>query len=267
MIIKTMRIKDICIDAGTQSRVSMDESVVQEYYEFLSNHEDDLPPVTVFFDGVEYFLADGFHRVMAYQRDGREFIDSQIKTGTLRDAIKFSLAANSTHGLKRSYADKRKSVTTALDDPEWSQLNAREISRLCDVSHTLVNEIIAERNGTPKKAKPTKLKNVIEAPLKEQPKTEEIPQPKLEALPDNDMVQEVLAENEQLKDRLAVAAMDATEEEKELAQETIEELRTTVKNLTLELDAVKKSRDQFQRECAELKKQVKMYQNQLKKAA
>jgi FtsZ-binding cell division protein ZapB len=267
MIIKTLPIKDICTDAGTQSRVSLDESVVQEYYEYLTSHEEDLPPVTVFFDGLEYFLADGFHRIMAYQRDGREFIDANLKGGTLRDAVKFSLGANSTHGLKRSYADKRKSVATALDDPEWSQLNAREIARMCDVSHTLVNEIIAERNGTPKKAKPVKLKNVVEAPLEEQPTKDGLPPAKVETFPENDMVQEVLAENEQLKDRLAVAAMDATEEEKELAQETIEELRTTVKNLNLELDAVKKSRDQFQRECAELKKQVKMYQNQLKKAA
>ena len=266
MIIKTLPIKDICIDAGTQSRVSLDESVVQEYYEYLSSHEDDLPPVTVFFDGLEYFLADGFHRIMAYQRDGREFIDSHLKGGTLRDAIKFSLGANSTHGLKRSYVDKRKSVTTALDDREWGSLPAREIARMCDVSHTLVSDMIAERKGTPKKAKPVKLKNVIEAPLEEPPVKEEPPL-KLAVLPEDDMVQEVLAENEQLKDRLAVAAMDATEEEKELAQETIEELRATVKNLTLELDAVKRSRDQFQRECAELKKQVKMYQNQLKKAA
>jgi FtsZ-binding cell division protein ZapB len=79
------------------------------------------------------------------------------------------------------------------------------------------------------------------------------------------MVQEVVAENEQLKDRLAVAAMDATDEEKQLAKETIDELRAIVKNLNVELEAVKKSRDQYQRECTELKKQVKMYQNQLKK--
>jgi len=138
---------------------------------------------------------------------------------------------------------------------------------MCDVSHTFVNNVIAERSGAPKKDKPVKLKNVVEAPLKEQPTKDDLPPAKVETFPENDMVQEVLAENEQLKGRLAVAAMDATDEEKELAQETIEELRTTVKNLTLELDAVKRSRDQFQRECAELKKQVKMYQNQLKKAA
>ncbi len=266
MIIKTLPIKDIRTDAGTQSRVRLEEWLVQEYYEFLTSQDKDLPPVTVFFDGLEYFLGEGFHRVMAYQRDGREYIDADLRHGTKRDAIKFSLSANSTHGLRRTNADKRKSVTTALDDREWGSLPAREIARMCDVSHTLVSDMIAERKGIPKKAKPVKLKNVIEAPLAEPPVKEEPPL-KLAVLPEDDMVQEVLAENEQLKDRLAVAAMDATEEEKELAQETIEELRATVKNLTLELDAVKRSRDQFQRECAELKKQVKMYQNQLKKAA
>jgi len=139
MIIKTLPIKDIRTDAGTQSRVRLEEWLVQEYYEFLTSQDKDLPPVTVFFDGLEYFLGEGFHRVMAYQRDGREYIDADLRHGTKRDAIKFSLSANSTHGLRRTNADKRKSVTTALDDREWGSLPAREIARMCDVSHTLEN--------------------------------------------------------------------------------------------------------------------------------
>ena len=85
--------------------------------------------------------------------------------------------------------------------------------------------------------------------------------------PDDDMVQELVAENERLQDRLAVSAMDATEDEKAMAQETIDELRQQVKNLTIELEAVKKSRDQYQMECSQLRKQVGMYQRQLKKVS
>jgi len=224
-------------------------------------------PVEITFDGLKYYLTDGFHRVMAHTRATRDYIEANVTPGTLEDAIRRSLSANAKHGLPRSNADRRKSVNMALDHEKWGKLSAREIAKMCVVSHTFVNNVISERSGKPKKDKPVKLKNVVEAPLEEQPTKDDLPPAKVETFPENDMVQEVLAENEQLKDRLAVAAMDATEEEKELAQETIEELRTTVKNLNLELDAVKKSRDQFQRECAELKKQVKMYQNQLKKAA
>jgi uncharacterized ParB-like nuclease family protein len=261
--VETLEIKKIRTDAGTQSRAELSEQAVQEYFETIED-EGDLPPVVVFFDGLAYYLADGFHRVMAYQRATREYIEAQVKGGTLRDAIKYSLSANAEHGLRRTHEDKRKAVLTALDDLEWGELPAREIARMCKVSHTFVSNIIKERK-LPPKDKPVKLKNVVEAPLEEKPTKEDLPPLKVATLPADDMVQEVVAENEQLKDRLAVAAMDATDEEKQLAKETIDELRAIVKNLNVELEAVKKSRDQYQRECTELKKQVKMYQNQLKK--
>jgi len=262
--VETLEIKKIRTDAGTQSRAEINEQAVQEYFETIED-EGDLPPVVVFFDGLAYYLADGFHRVMAYQRATREYIEAQVKGGTLRDAIKYSLSANAEHGLRRTHEDKRKAVLTALDDLEWSELPAREIARMCKVSHTFVSNIIKERK-LPPKDKPVKLKNVVEAPLEPKPDYVETPS-QVATLPEDDMVQEVVAENEQLKDRLAVAAMDATDEEKQLAKETIDELRAIVKNLNVELEAVKKSRDQYQRECTELKKQVKMYQNQLKKLA
>lgn len=263
---ETIKISDITLDAGTQTRVELNEDRVSMFHEIIEEIGD-MDPVEITFDGLKYYLTDGFHRVMAHTRATRDYIEANVTPGTLEDAIRRSLSANAKHGLPRSNADRRKSVNMALDHEKWGKLSAREIAKMCVVSHTFVNNVISERSGKPKKDKPVKLKNVVEAPLEEQPTKDDLPPAKVETFPENDMVQEVLAENEQLKDRLAVAAMDATEEEKELAQETIEELRTTVKNLNLELDAVKKSRDQFQRECAELKKQVKMYQNQLKKAA
>jgi chromosome segregation ATPase len=72
-------------------------------------------------------------------------------------------------------------------------------------------------------------------------------------------------ENQRLTDRLAVAAMDATEEERTLADELIADLRGQIKMLELELESVKRSRDIFQSECNELKKQCLSQQRQLKK--
>lgn len=264
-MIETLEIRKIRIDAGTQSREEINEETVKEYYDFIED-EGDLPPVTVFFDGLSYYLADGYHRILAYQRAERAYIDATLKGGTLRDAVQYSLGANAEHGLPRSAADKRKAVLTCLNDDLWSELSAREIARLCKVSHTFVSEVVKQRSGVSKpKATPTKLKNVIEAPLEE---VGENPDTEVATLPVNDddaMVQEMLAENEQLKDRLAVGAMDATEEEKAMAHETIESLRAEVRNLTVELEAVKRSRDQYQTECSQLKKQITMQQRQLKK--
>lgn len=78
-------------------------------------------------------------------------------------------------------------------------------------------------------------------------------------------IAELADENEKLRDRLAVEAMDASEEEKTEASHTINELRAKIKTLEAELDAVKASRDGFQRENAELKKQVQMHQRTIKK--
>lgn len=74
-------------------------------------------------------------------------------------------------------------------------------------------------------------------------------------------------ENDRLTDRLAVEAMDASEEEKRQAAETISELRAKVKTLEAELAAVKVSRDTYMRENLQLKKQVAMQRKQLDKVA
>ncbi len=80
-------------------------------------------------------------------------------------------------------------------------------------------------------------------------------------------INELAAENEQLRDRLAVEAMDASEEEKTAAAQTIAELRHQIRTLEAELAATRASRDGYQRQNSELMKQVQIQQRQLKKAA
>ena len=126
MPVDTIEIKRIAMNAGTQSREAINEEAVSDYFEVLED-EGDLPPVVVYFDGLDYYLADGFHRILAYKRAEREYIDADVKGGTSRDAIKYALQANAEHGLRRTSADKRKAVNMALDDAEWGKLTAREI--------------------------------------------------------------------------------------------------------------------------------------------
>ena len=78
-------------------------------------------------------------------------------------------------------------------------------------------------------------------------------------------INELSAENDQLRDRVAVSAMQGTDEERELAQQTIEDLRSQITTLEAELDATRTSRDGFQRQNAELMKQVRILQKQNKK--
>lgn len=265
-MIETIEIRRICTSAGTQSRESISEETVTEYHELLD--DTDLPPVLVFTDGINYYLADGFHRVMAYQRASREFIDADVRVGTLRDAIKYSLKANASHGLRRTNADKRKAVKTALADAEWGELNDREIAQMCAVSHVFVNRVRKESrpvnvNKTPDSVNVNKTSDVVKV---HHDKTDDLVNVnKPEDFTEDEVMTDLMRENERLMDRLAVESMDATEEDKALAQETIESLRQEVRGLQIELEAVKRSRDQYQLENSEMKKQIKALQRQLKK--
>jgi hypothetical protein len=67
-------------------------------------------------------------------------------------------------------------------------------------------------------------------------------------------ITDLAQENERLQDRLAVEAMDASEEEKTQAAETIRSLRSRVVTLEAEVAALKVSRDTYMREASEAKK-------------
>lgn len=134
-----MKLAGIRIDGGTQSRVEINQMAVADYAEALTEGAK-LPAVIVFFDGVDHWLADGFHRYHAHRKiDARE-IDAEVRQGTQRDAVLFSVGANATHGLRRSNADKRKAVETLLADAEWATWSDREIGRRAGVHHKTVSE-------------------------------------------------------------------------------------------------------------------------------
>jgi len=80
------------------------------------------------------------------------------------------------------------------------------------------------------------------------------------------VIAELAEENETLRDRLAVGVMDGTDEEKKEAAQTIADLRQQVKTLEAEAAALRVSRDHYQREASELRKQIKMNERELKKA-
>ncbi|WP_349009425.1 hypothetical protein [Mesorhizobium sp. CN2-181] len=138
-----LNISDIRTDGGTQSRWQCDADVVGDYAEAIAGGAT-FPPVTVFHDGSAYWLADGFHRVEAHAQAGKKKVASDVRQGTRRDAVLYSVGANDTHGLRRSNSDKRCAIGCLLDDPEWSQWSDREIARQCRVGHHLVAKVRAE---------------------------------------------------------------------------------------------------------------------------
>ncbi|MDJ0532727.1 MAG: ParB/RepB/Spo0J family partition protein [Xenococcaceae cyanobacterium MO_207.B15] len=127
-------------DGGTQPRAVIDETTVSEYAEAIEEGAI-FPPVTVFFDREQFWLADGFHRVRALEKIGLLKVTVEVKEGSLRDAVLYSCGANATHGLRRLNADKRRAVLRLLEDREWSQWSDRSIARRCGVHHKMVGRL------------------------------------------------------------------------------------------------------------------------------
>ena len=148
-----MALDKIRIDGGTQPRAEIDEFLVAEYSEAMRDGAE-FPPVIVFQDGVDYWLADGFHRYHAALRNSQKTLVTEIKKGTKRDAVLYSVGANSAHGQRRTNADKRRAVLTLLNDEEWGKWSNAEIARRCAVGDTLVGEL--KRSLSPKESDATK---------------------------------------------------------------------------------------------------------------
>lgn len=144
--IRQIPIASLRLDGGTQIRQARSEETIADYAEKMRAGEV-FPPVTAYYDGAEYWLADGFQRVMARGLTGVSTIDVDVRPGTQRDAILFACGANAEHGAPRTNADKRRAVETLLDDPQgvWSAWSAEDIGLVCKVSTTLVNRLRHER--------------------------------------------------------------------------------------------------------------------------
>ncbi len=134
-------LSEIRLDGGTQQRTEINLKHVQILEDELDEVED-LDPIDLYFDGENYWMADGFHRYLANKKKGREVILSTIHHGTQREAILASTAANAKHlALPRTRADRRKAIETLLRDKEWGLWSDREIARQTATTHPTVSAI------------------------------------------------------------------------------------------------------------------------------
>ena len=134
-----VRIDALRLDGGTQPRQGINTAYVDELTESIVEGAT-LPPVEVIYDGANYWLFDGFHRVAAHQAAGILIIDANIHQGTQADAQWRSYAANQTHGLRRTNEDKQRAIKAALRHPNGVTMANREIARHLGVDHKTVGD-------------------------------------------------------------------------------------------------------------------------------
>ena len=200
--IEQIAIHRLRTNGGTQMRAGLNVETVAEYTEALRAasvyavtrpERWPFPPVIAYYDGTSFWLADGFHRVEAAHTlmrsenrpDGLYMIPTIVHAGDRRQAILHAAGANSDHGLRRTNADKRRSVETLLRDDEWSAWSDNEIAKRCHVSHTFVGQMrvslatvasetpaertYTTRHGTEAKMKTTKIGKTSKPPEPPQP--------------------------------------------------------------------------------------------------
>jgi hypothetical protein len=127
----------------------------------------------------------------------------------------------------------------------------RQIALHIGVSNTYVSSL---RN---RQSEPPKVSTFTPPAVKPEPVEE-----KEEVNEQEVMLQTLIEENARLNNVLAMESLPA--DEKGAGKALIEELQAEVKLLTVELESVKKSRDTYQAENAQLKKQVAAQQRKIK---
>lgn len=278
---KSINLKAIRIDGGTQSRIALNEATVTDYAEAIAEGVK-LPPVVVFFDGSDNWLADGFHRFHAYSKAGKASIPAEVVEGTQSDAVLHGAGANASHGLRRTNADKRHAVEMVLSHPDAAEWSDRKIADHCGVSVTFVSAArrpevaqkrqenraasAAKRSPATPEAQETKPAKPVEPPKKEATGAEPDFTENDELAESQDVIVSLSEQVDELRAKLAVEQMDASEDEKTAASELIADLRAQVKTLEAELKQMRLSRDTFQSEVRELSKQIAMNKRELQKA-
>lgn len=272
---KKIQIDAIRIDGGTQPRAALNEEVVADY----ATNLDSLPPVTLFFDGSERWLADGFHRYHAHRKAGRSAIAANEIPGTRRDAVLYSVGANGEHGLRRSNADKRRAVETLLADKEWAGWSDNKIAQCCAVSVSFVGAVrrpevaVKQRENRQVNAQRTVvgLQNPAPVAVSEPKEKEHVPvapapaplvQVESQKRRAEPTIEGLLAENESLREELRetrdnaralaelVESYDALSAGEHAAAKEMAKLRA-------QLRTVEATRDQWMTTCGELRKEVK----------
>ena len=127
-------------DGGTQPRAELNEEWAQECVERMQQGVS-FPAVSVFYDGTDYWLADGFHRCRAAELAQITEINADIFSGTRQDARDYANSGkpNGRHGLRESKADRWRRVETMLiDHPDWS---TTQVAGHCEVSQPTVSRV------------------------------------------------------------------------------------------------------------------------------
>jgi len=269
---------EIRIDGGTQARAAINNETVTEYAEALRAGET-LPPVVAFFDGVSYWLADGFHRYHAHRQAERQSIKVEQRDGTKDDAVLYACGANQQHGLRRSNEDKRKAVLMAFETEKFKGGSDNAVAKHCGVSANFVGDVRRSlssdesENGQRKRVdkhgaastmkvsnigrkspgRPKSAATLAKEAAARQEKAEKAQRAKDGAINDDQLIDELTRKNDELTEKIALLERDDTKKALSEQVEIRRGLEGRIRTLTGQIHEMDKDLQRYVKDFKELR--------------
>jgi ParB-like chromosome segregation protein Spo0J len=134
--IETVQIADLKLDPDLQCRARGTQPDVVRQYSDDMKRGDIFPPIVVFRDAKNTWVANGFHRVAAATLAGFSELQAEIKSGSKRDALLFAVQADRAIGLRRTTQDKRRSIELLI--AAYPKMSDRKVGEACGVDNKTV---------------------------------------------------------------------------------------------------------------------------------
>lgn len=174
--VQMLSMAKIKFDSDLQVRVGLDEATIKAYSKDMQVGAE-FPPIDVFYDGTDYWLANGFHRYSAAELVELNEISACVHLGSKRDALFYAINADKSVGLRRSNKDKNRAVSLLLADEEWKAWSDGKLAKQAGVSDRFVAKLRKQRTPNGSERTSTKYaKNGVESTIKLPPVTHQ-PQP------------------------------------------------------------------------------------------
>jgi ParB-like chromosome segregation protein Spo0J len=130
-----LKLAQVQVDPTIQVRARLDEDTIEHYRGVL----EQLPPVLVFDIDGRLWLADGFHRLAAYRREGRATLPAIVRRGTRQEAEEAAIRENAQHGRPLTRGEKETAILRLLD--RRPKLTATAIAAIVGCAHQLVSHV------------------------------------------------------------------------------------------------------------------------------
>ncbi len=129
----------ICTDSAIQPRLERNRRWIKALAQAMHQGRE-LPPVVCFYDGYNYWLADGLDRLEAAKLAEQKAILADIRQGSLQEAISYSRFGSQRNKDKRQVVDRFLGLLESMSEEEKEYWSHQNIGTYCCVTSAYVGQ-------------------------------------------------------------------------------------------------------------------------------